>query len=84
MAALGDTAWQVRKGAATALSAAAPGLGVPALTRALADPHADVRKAAVLALLPLAEREPGAREALASVRSDPDADVRAYAAKATA
>ncbi|WP_413803999.1 fumarate reductase/succinate dehydrogenase flavoprotein subunit [Streptomyces iranensis] len=84
VAALGDAAWQVRKGAATALSAAAPELGVPALARALADPHADVRKAAVLALLPLAEREPGAREALSSVRSDPDADVRAYAAKATA
>ncbi|MBL1113711.1 fumarate reductase/succinate dehydrogenase flavoprotein subunit [Streptomyces sp. 110] len=84
VAALGDAAWQVRKGAATALSAAAPGLGVPALAGALGDPHADVRKAAVLALLPLAEREPGAREALSSVRSDPDADVRAYAAKATA
>ncbi|MBD3008005.1 fumarate reductase/succinate dehydrogenase flavoprotein subunit [Streptomyces sp. 5-10] len=84
VAALGDAAWQVRKGAATALSAAAPGLGVPALVRALGDPHADVRKAAVLALLPLAEREPAAREALSSVRSDPDADVRAYAAKATA
>lgn len=83
VAALGDAAWQVRKGAATALSAAAPGVGVPALGRAVADPHADVRKAAVLALLPLAEREPAAREALASVRSDPDADVRAYAAKAT-
>ncbi|MBO3674527.1 fumarate reductase/succinate dehydrogenase flavoprotein subunit [Streptomyces sp. NEAU-YJ-81] len=85
VAALGDSAWQVRKGAATALSAAAPQLGVPALARALADAHADVRKAAVLALLPLAEREVGAaREALSSVRSDPDADVRAYAAKATA
>ncbi len=84
VAALGDAAWQVRKGAATALSAAAPRLGVPALARALADPHADVRKAAVLALLPLAEREVGAREALSSVRSDPDADVRAYAARARA
>ncbi|WP_371106221.1 MULTISPECIES: fumarate reductase/succinate dehydrogenase flavoprotein subunit [Streptomyces] len=84
VAALRDAAWQVRKGAATALSAAPPELGVPALARALADPHADVRKAAVLALLPLAEREPAAREALSSVRSDPDADVRAYAAKATA
>ncbi|MBI0300000.1 fumarate reductase/succinate dehydrogenase flavoprotein subunit [Streptomyces sp. PRKS01-29] len=84
VAALGDAAWQVRKGAATALSAAAPELGVPALGRALADPHADVRKAAVLALLPLAEREPAAREALSSVRSDPDADVRAYAARAKA
>ncbi|MFJ2201576.1 HEAT repeat domain-containing protein [Streptomyces violaceusniger] len=85
VAALGDSAWQVRKGAATALSAAASELGVPALARALSDAHADVRKAAVLALLPLAERGVGAaREALSSVRSDPDADVRAYAAKATA
>ncbi|MFE9008304.1 HEAT repeat domain-containing protein [Streptomyces sp. NPDC007875] len=84
VAALGDSAWQVRKGAATALSAAAPELGVPALGRALADPHADVRKAAVLALLPLAEREVGAREAFSSVRSDPDAEVRAYAARASA
>ncbi|MFI0777784.1 fumarate reductase/succinate dehydrogenase flavoprotein subunit [Streptomyces sp. NPDC021212] len=84
VAALDDPAWQVRKGAATALSAAAPGLGVPALARALSDAHADVRKAAVLALLPLAGHEPAAREALASVRADPDADVRAYAAKAPA
>ncbi|EXU65916.1 oxidoreductase [Streptomyces sp. PRh5] len=84
VAALGDAAWQMCKGAATALSSAAPGMGVPALARAVADPHADVRKAAVLALLPLAEQEPAAREALSSVRSDPDADVRAYAAKATA
>ncbi|OPF83585.1 fumarate reductase/succinate dehydrogenase flavoprotein subunit [Streptomyces antioxidans] len=84
VAGLGDAAWQVRKGAATALSGAATGVGVPALRGALGDPHADVRKAAVLALLPLAERELGAREALSLVRSDPDADVRAYAARARA
>nr|WP_246097393.1 fumarate reductase/succinate dehydrogenase flavoprotein subunit [Streptomyces botrytidirepellens] len=84
LAALEDPAWQVRRGAATALSAATPDLGVPALARTLTDPHADVRKAAVLALLPLAEHAPDARAALSTVRSDPDADVRAYAAKATA
>ncbi|MEU8822069.1 fumarate reductase/succinate dehydrogenase flavoprotein subunit [Streptomyces sp. NPDC048636] len=84
VAALDDPAWQVRKGAATALTAAGPGLGIPALAGALADPHADVRKAAVLALLPLAAHESAAREALSTVHSDPDADVRAYAAKASA
>ncbi|MET8010951.1 fumarate reductase/succinate dehydrogenase flavoprotein subunit [Streptomyces sp. NPDC005271] len=82
VAALGDPAWQVRKGAATALTAAEPGLGVPALAEALADPHADVRKAAVLSLSPHAERDPAARDALTTVLTDPDADVRAYAAMA--
>ncbi|MEU0844112.1 fumarate reductase/succinate dehydrogenase flavoprotein subunit [Streptomyces sp. NPDC005962] len=84
LAAQQDPAWQVRRAAATALSAAAPDLGIPALAEALSDPHADVRKAAVLALLPLAEQNPAAREALSTVHSDPDADVRAYASKATA
>ncbi|MFF5763937.1 fumarate reductase/succinate dehydrogenase flavoprotein subunit [Streptomyces tanashiensis] len=80
-AALGDGAWQVRSGAATALRAAPPGLAVPALAGALADPNADVRKAAVLSLL--AHRaEPGARAALAGAADDPDADVRAYASRA--
>ena len=50
VAALGDPAWQVRAGAATALAAADPELAVPALRSALADPNADVRKAGVLAL----------------------------------
>ena len=50
VAALADPAWQVRAGAATALSAADPDVAVPALAKALADPNADVRKAAVLAL----------------------------------
>ncbi|MFF6839378.1 fumarate reductase/succinate dehydrogenase flavoprotein subunit [Streptomyces tanashiensis] len=80
-AALGDGAWQVRSGAATALRAAPPGLAVPALAGALADPNADVRKAAVLSLL--AHRaEPAARLALAGAADDPDADVRAYASRA--
>lgn len=79
--ALDDAAWQVRKGAATALSAAGAGVAVAALTGALGDPHADVRKAAVLSLSAFAAREPAARNALVTVLADPDADVRAYAAR---
>ncbi|REK90485.1 fumarate reductase/succinate dehydrogenase flavoprotein subunit [Streptomyces inhibens] len=78
VAALGDTAWQVRAGAATALAAAEPELAVPALRSALSDPHADVRKAGVLALRAHSGRADALR-ALASVAEDPDADVRAYA-----
>ncbi|MGW5847005.1 fumarate reductase/succinate dehydrogenase flavoprotein subunit [Streptomyces sp. NPDC055254] len=81
VAALSDPAWQVRAGAAAALSAAAPATAVPPLAAALADANADVRKAAVLALL--AHRSTGAaRAALATAVTDPDADVRAYAARA--
>lgn len=80
VAALADPAWQVRAGAAAALGSGDFGVSVPALAKALADPNADVRKAAVLALI----RHNGtaeARSALATVTSDPDADVRAYAAR---
>ncbi|MGW9453597.1 HEAT repeat domain-containing protein, partial [Streptomyces sp. NPDC055632] len=77
----GAPAWQVRAGAATALRAAPAGLAVPVLAPVLADPNADVRKAAVLSLL--AHRDdPAARTALAGASDDPDADVRAYAARA--
>lgn len=78
VAALGDPAWQVRAGAATALADAEPELAVPALRSALRDGHADVRKAAVLALRAYSGRE-DARRARATVADDPDADVRAYA-----
>ncbi|MGC5343208.1 fumarate reductase/succinate dehydrogenase flavoprotein subunit [Streptomyces sp. DT171] len=78
--ALTDRAWQVRAGAATALAAADPAVAVPALAAALDDPNADVRKAAVLALLRHPAHAP-ARTALASATADPDADVRAYAAR---
>lgn len=81
VAALTDPAWQVRAGAATALSAAAPDVAVPALAKALADPNADVRKAAVLALTRHTSAEE-ARAALATATTDSDADVRAYAARA--
>ncbi|MFD9049926.1 fumarate reductase/succinate dehydrogenase flavoprotein subunit [Streptomyces zaomyceticus] len=80
-AALGDPAWQVRAGAATALRAAPADPAVPALAKALADANADVRKAAVLSLL-VHRADPGARTALAGASDDPDADVRAYAARA--
>ncbi|MGW7188969.1 HEAT repeat domain-containing protein, partial [Streptomyces sp. NPDC054838] len=80
-AALGDPAWQVRTGAATALRAAPPASAVPVLAEVLSDPNADVRKAAVLSLL--AHRDvPQARTALATAATDPDADIRAYASRA--
>ncbi|MFF3845365.1 fumarate reductase/succinate dehydrogenase flavoprotein subunit [Streptomyces sp. NPDC002328] len=78
--ALGDPAWQVRAGAATALSAAGPDTAVPVLAKALADPNADVRKAAVLALTRHRAVD-AARAALATATADTDADVRAYAAR---
>ncbi|GHB55700.1 fumarate reductase/succinate dehydrogenase flavoprotein-like FrdA [Streptomyces viridiviolaceus] len=82
VSALADPSWQVRAGAATALSAAAPETAVPALAKALADPNADVRKAAVLALTRHTGTTQDARSALATATSDTDADVRAYAARA--
>ncbi|MGW1806325.1 fumarate reductase/succinate dehydrogenase flavoprotein subunit [Streptomyces sp. NPDC002078] len=81
VAALSDPAWQVRSGAATALSAASAETAVPALAKALADPNADVRKAVVLALT-RHRTEEEARAALATATADTDADVRAYAARA--
>ncbi|MEU9645733.1 fumarate reductase/succinate dehydrogenase flavoprotein subunit [Streptomyces sp. NPDC048188] len=82
VAALSDPAWQVRAGAATALSAAASDTAVPVLTKALADRNADVRKAAVLALTRHTAGTEDARAALATVTDDTDADVRAYATRA--
>ncbi|MEU6866089.1 fumarate reductase/succinate dehydrogenase flavoprotein subunit [Streptomyces sp. NPDC046876] len=81
-AALADPAWQVRAGAATALRAADPAGAVPALAGALSDPNADVRKAAVLSLLPH-RTHPSAATALSEATADPDADVRAYASRAS-
>ncbi|WP_031077090.1 fumarate reductase/succinate dehydrogenase flavoprotein subunit [Streptomyces sp. NRRL S-118] len=78
--ALADPAWQVRAGAAAALGAAGSGDAVPALRASLGDANADVRKAAVLALLRHVEHQ-DARAALASATEDPDADVRAYASR---
>ncbi|MEU1847787.1 fumarate reductase/succinate dehydrogenase flavoprotein subunit [Streptomyces sp. NPDC019990] len=81
VAALSEEAWQVRAGAATALSVADPDVAVPVLAKALADANADVRKAAVLALTRHRTTEE-ARAALATATTDSDADVRAYAARA--
>ncbi|MEU1318049.1 fumarate reductase/succinate dehydrogenase flavoprotein subunit [Streptomyces tibetensis] len=81
VAALAEPAWQVRAGAATALSVADADVAVPALAKALADTNADVRKAAVLALTRHRTTEE-ARAALATATTDSDADVRAYAGRA--
>lgn len=81
VAALADPAWQVRAGATTALSVADPDTAVPVLAKALADPNADVRKSAVLALIKHRASE-AARAALATATTDSDADVRAYATRA--
>ncbi|MDQ0582756.1 fumarate reductase/succinate dehydrogenase flavoprotein subunit [Streptomyces rishiriensis] len=81
VSALADPAWQVRAGAATALSVAHPDTALPVLAKTLADPNADVRKAAVLALTRHRGWE-AARAALATATTDSDADVRAYATRA--
>jgi succinate dehydrogenase/fumarate reductase flavoprotein subunit/HEAT repeat protein len=79
-----ESAWQVREGAARALAGATPAAAVPLLSRALADQHLDVRKAAVLTLTAWAPSEPAARAALGSALDDGDADVRACARRALA
>jgi len=71
-------AWEVRAGAAQALAAATADIAVGPLTEAAGDPHADVRKAAVIALAGFRGHRDAAA-ALAVARSDSDADVRAYA-----
>lgn len=80
--ALGEPAWQVRVGAAKALSGAPVSAAVAALSRALVDAHLDVRKAAVLSLTRWADSEAAARDALGLALKDADADVRAYARRA--
>jgi succinate dehydrogenase/fumarate reductase flavoprotein subunit/HEAT repeat protein len=83
--ALDASAWQIRQGAARALAGApSPAAAVPPLSRALTDPHLDVRKAAVLSLTRWAASEAAAREALTGALEDGDADVRAYARQALA
>jgi succinate dehydrogenase/fumarate reductase flavoprotein subunit/HEAT repeat protein len=83
--ALAASAWQIRQGAARAFAGApSPSAAVPPLSRALSDPHLDVRKAAVLSLTRWAHSEEAAREALTGALDDGDADVRAYARQALA
>ncbi|RGA00966.1 fumarate reductase/succinate dehydrogenase flavoprotein subunit [Microbispora triticiradicis] len=79
--ALADPAWEVRVGAARGLAAADPGMAAGPLVAALADPHLDVRKAAVLSLSAWAARRDVA-VALRGALGDSDADVRAYARRA--
>ncbi|MBV8789255.1 MAG: fumarate reductase/succinate dehydrogenase flavoprotein subunit [Mycobacterium sp.] len=79
--ALRAPAWQVRVGAARALSGASAESAVPLLSEALGDAHLDVRKAAVLSLTRWATA-PAARDALGIALKDSDADVRAYARRA--
>jgi len=81
VAAQAHPAWQLRAAAATALSGADADVAVPALTEALGDPNADVRKAAVLALVRHSGVGESVRAALATAVTDPDADVRAYASR---
>jgi succinate dehydrogenase/fumarate reductase flavoprotein subunit/HEAT repeat protein len=78
----GDPAWQVRVGAAQALAGAHPDVAVAPLARAVSDRHADVRKAAVIALAAISSH-PVAAGALRAAAGDRDADVRAYARRAT-
>ncbi|MFC9994732.1 fumarate reductase/succinate dehydrogenase flavoprotein subunit [Nocardia sp. NPDC127526] len=82
-AALRDSAWQVREGAARGLPSAGPELAAEPLRAALADVHPDVRKAAVLTLTTWPEND-SARTALETALTDTDADVRAYARRALA
>jgi succinate dehydrogenase/fumarate reductase flavoprotein subunit/HEAT repeat protein len=82
--ALAESAWQVRQGAVRALAGVRTTVAVAPLTRALSDPHLDVRKAAVLSLTRWAPSDGAARAALNSALDDGDADVRAYARKALA
>lgn len=78
----GDPAWQARAGAAQALAAVHPDMAAPPLAVAARDPHADVRKAAVIALVPMSDH-PAAGDALRTAVDDSDADVRAYARRAS-
>jgi HEAT repeat protein len=78
-AALADPCWQVRQGAAVALSAAHPGGAADALIQATRDENLDVRKAAVKALGAWLPNRPQLRTALEAAQDDVDADVRAHA-----
>ncbi|OBI48076.1 fumarate reductase/succinate dehydrogenase flavoprotein subunit [Mycobacterium kyorinense] len=81
--ALRSPAWQLREGAARALSGAPAEPAVPLLVQALGDEHLDVRKAAVLSLTRWGG-EAAVRDALSVALKDNDADVRAYARRALA
>lgn len=82
-AALKDSAWQVREGAARGFPAIGADLAAEPLRNALTDVHPDIRKAAVLTLSTWPESD-SARTSLESALEDSDADVRAYARRALA
>ena len=75
------TEWQVRVGAVRGLTSATPAQRVPVAVRALSDTHADVRKAAVIALSGDVDQTEVA-DALEVATKDVDADVRGYARRA--
>jgi HEAT repeat protein len=77
----GDTGSEAESGATAAVAALAA--AVAALAAAGDDAHADVRKAAVIAL-GAAPDHPGAADALTAALADTDADVRGYARRALA
>jgi HEAT repeat protein len=81
VAGLAATEWQVRVGGARGLAAAPPKVAVAPLVNAVEDPHADVRKAAVITLGGWTG-SPDAAEALERAGKDADADVRGYARRA--
>ncbi|WP_405885587.1 MULTISPECIES: hypothetical protein [unclassified Streptomyces] len=64
------------------MSAAGTDIAVPAPAKALGDPNADARRAAVLALVRHSAVDEDARAALTTATADSDADVRAYASRA--
>ena len=68
-------------GAARGLAAAPAEVAAPPLVGAVEDPHADVRKAAVITLASWADR-PEVAEAMERASKDSDADVRGYARRA--
>ncbi|GAA4382624.1 fumarate reductase/succinate dehydrogenase flavoprotein subunit [Tsukamurella soli] len=80
---LADAAWQVRQGAARGATCLGPDGAATTLRPKLADPHLDVRKAAVLTLRTWPEA-PDVIDALATALDDSDADVRAHARLALA
>jgi succinate dehydrogenase/fumarate reductase flavoprotein subunit/HEAT repeat protein len=73
--------WQVRVGAVRGLTSATPDQRVPVAVRALSDTHADVRKAAVIALTDDVD-DAEVADALEVATKDVDADVRGYARRA--
>lgn len=79
IASMAHDAWQVRKGAATALSQAQDDRAVAALCIATTDSNLDVRKAAVQSLGSRSGVPAAHAALLAAAEADVDADVRAYA-----